>query len=84
MTNRERERRTLDFQKAEERGAVEETFYPWVLTTQRFIKEGMPADIANGARDITNDLDGNAENQKEKYFRYIRWQIFLRRVNSII
>lgn len=68
MTNRERERRTLDFQKVEERGAVEETFYPWVLTTQRFIKEGMPADIANGARDITNDLDGNAENQKEKYF----------------
>lgn len=68
MTNRERERRTLDFQKSEDRGAVEETFYPWVLTTQRFIKEGMPVDIANGARDITNDLDGNVENQKEKYF----------------
>lgn len=71
MTNRERERKTLDFAKQSEldgRGSIEETFYPWVLTTQRFKKEGMPADIADGARDITNDLDGNAESQKEKYF----------------
>ena len=31
MTNRERERRTLNFEKPEGRGSVEETFYPWVL-----------------------------------------------------
>jgi hypothetical protein len=46
---------------------VEETFYPWVLTTQRFKTEGMPEDIADGAKDITNDIVGNKANQTEKY-----------------
>lgn len=68
MTNRERERMTLDFEKPLDRGAVEETFYPWVLTTRRFKAEGMPADIADGAKDITNDIVGNKANQQEKYF----------------
>jgi hypothetical protein len=68
MTNRERERMTLDFQKPADRGSVEETFYPWVLTTGRFKKEGMPAEIADGAKDITNDIVGNKANQQEKYF----------------
>ena len=67
MTNRERERLTLDFKRAD-RGAVEETFYPWVLTTQRFKQEGLPAALCDGARDITNDLVGNSANQAEKYF----------------
>ena len=67
MTNREREWKTLNFEKVQGRGAVEETFYPWVLTTERFIKEGMPEDIARGAKDITNDIVGNKENQGEKY-----------------
>lgn len=68
MTNRERERKTLYFEKPEGRGSVEETFYPWVLTTQRFKSEGMPAKIADGAKDITNDLVGKKENQGETYF----------------
>lgn len=67
MTNRERENATLNFQKVD-RGAIEETFYPWVLTTQRYKEEGVPADLCDGARDITNDLVGNKANQSEKYF----------------
>ncbi|TCS76402.1 uroporphyrinogen decarboxylase [Muricomes intestini] len=67
LTNRERERQTLNFMKPEDRGSVEETFYPWVLTTTRFKEEGMPEEIAEGAKDITNDLVGNKENQAEKY-----------------
>ncbi len=51
-----------------DRGAVEETFCPWVLTCQRFKDEGMPAEIALGAHDITNDLVGkNANADPEKY-----------------
>ena len=72
ITNREREAQTLNFKRLESRGAVEETFYPWVLATQRFREEGMPADIANGAKDITNDIDGNTDNQDEKYLP-VQW-----------
>lgn len=67
MTNRERELETLNFGTPQGRGSVEETFYPWVLTTNRFKEEGMPADIADGAKDITNNIVGNKENQKELY-----------------
>lgn len=66
MTNRERENLTLNFGKPD-RGAVEETFYPWVLTKNRFVEEGFPADIAQNAKDITNDIVGNKANQTEKY-----------------
>lgn len=66
MTNRERENLTLGFGRPD-RGAVEETFYPWVLTTNRFKEEGMPGEIAEGAKDITNDIVGNKANQAEKY-----------------
>ena len=62
MTNRERELETLNFGKPEDRGAVEETFYPWVLTTNHFKEEGMPKEIADGAKDITNNIIGNEEN----------------------
>jgi hypothetical protein len=67
VTNREREYQTLNFGHPEDRGAVEETFYPWVLTTNRFKTEGMPAEIADGAKDITNNIVGNKANQGEKY-----------------
>lgn len=43
MTNRERELRTLSFQPPLDRGAIEETFYPWDLTIKRFHEEGLPA-----------------------------------------
>lgn len=67
MTNRERETMTLNFGKPD-RGAIEETFYPWALTAKRFKKEGMPEEIADGAKDITNDIAGNQNNQNETYF----------------
>ncbi len=47
MTNRERERCTLDFKKPSDRGSVEETFSPWNLTFDRFVSEGVPTDIMN-------------------------------------
>lgn len=57
---------TLNFGKPD-RGAIEETFYPWILTSARVKKEGMPTDIADGAKDITNDIAGNKNSQKETY-----------------
>jgi len=46
MTNRERENKTLSFQKVNSRGSVEETFYPWNLTISRFIDDGLPTKFA--------------------------------------
>lgn len=74
MTNREREIQTLNFGHPEERGSVEETFYPWVLTTNRFKTEGMPEAIADGAKDITNNIVGNRANQDEKYLP-VNWGV---------
>ena len=51
MTNRERELATLNFKKASQRGAVEETFYPWNLTMERFCEEGLPKELWTGIRD---------------------------------
>lgn len=67
MTNRERENKTLSFEGYEGRGAVEETFYPWVLTTERFAGEGLPEEIARGAVDITNNPESNPGKLSEKY-----------------
>lgn len=61
MTNRERERRILDFKRPEERGPVEETFYPWSLTADRFVREGLQPVL------VENIVKGQGEN--EKYFR---------------
>ncbi|MDI9505803.1 MAG: hypothetical protein GX246_09670 [Clostridiales bacterium] len=72
MTNRERERATLNFEKPD-RGSVEETFYPWVLACQRFKKEGMPAHIADGAKDITNDIVGHGENDNPEKYLPVSW-----------
>ena len=72
MTNRERERLTLDFGKPD-RGAVEETFYPWVLTCQRFKNDGMPAEIADNAKDITNDIVGKGENDNPQKYFPVNW-----------
>ena len=70
VTNRERERRTLDFEKTDGRGAVEETFYPWVLTTERYKGEGIPAEIADGAKDITNDIVGKRKTRRRSISRF--------------
>ncbi len=42
MTNRDREYATLNFERPGDRGTIEETFYPWDLTVERFVKEGLP------------------------------------------
>ena len=47
MNNRERENATLSFEKPVDRGAVEETFPPWNLTFDRWVKEGLPSEVAN-------------------------------------
>ncbi len=72
ITNRERELKTLGFMKPEDRGSIEETFYPWVLTTNRFKTEGFPEEIADNAKDITNNIVGNKNNQTEKYLP-VQW-----------
>lgn len=62
MTDRERERETLNFGNPGNRGSVEETFYPWDLTAKRFYEEGMPEEIWKG-------LNRTAEEPWEKYFK---------------
>ena len=47
MNHREREYAALNFLKPIDRGPVEETFYPWTLTVERFREEGIPEDICN-------------------------------------
>lgn len=54
MTNRDRENDTLSFQKLPEGGAVEETFYPWDLTINRWKGEGLPLDIADNIYSYRN------------------------------
>jgi len=48
ITNRERENATLSFQKPLDRGPVEETFFPWTLSLNRWKDEGLPINIADG------------------------------------
>ena len=72
MTYRERERMTLDFQKPD-RGSVEETFYPWVLTKQRFKGEGVPAEIVDGVKDITDDIIGKGEDDNPEKYLPVSW-----------
>jgi len=66
MTNRERENTTLSFGKPLDRGSVEETFYPWTLTIERFKSEGIPADIASTLLGGTNYLNAD-EIELQKY-----------------
>ena len=72
MTNRERERLTLNFGRPD-RGSVEETFYPWDLTTQRFKSEGMPAHIADGAKDSTSKIIGKEEKDDPERYLPVAW-----------
>jgi hypothetical protein len=46
MNARDREHATLSFGAPGDRGAVEETFYPWDLTVQRFVEDGLPPALA--------------------------------------
>ena len=66
MTNREREALTLNFGRPD-RGSVEETFYPWSLTAQRYKKEGMPAALAEGAAAVAAHMAGPDGGPAETY-----------------
>lgn len=66
MTNRERENITLSFGRPEHRGSVQETFYPWNLTVEKFAKEGLPEEIAQGLQ--SNKHIGKESTRLEKYF----------------
>jgi hypothetical protein len=70
MTNRERENATLSFIKPDDRGSVQETFFPWTLTVKKFVSEGLPSDIASGVLDIVNDSSIH-EDGLEKYLNVI-------------
>ncbi|HHW47533.1 MAG TPA: hypothetical protein GXX14_02820 [Clostridiaceae bacterium] len=71
MTNREREHATLSFLKPDERGSVEETFFPWTLTIERFVKEGLPQEIADNAFGLANN-DNPEDERLKKYFN-VSW-----------
>jgi hypothetical protein len=63
MTSRERENATLLFIKPKDRGSVEETFYPWTATFDRWKKEGH---LENVPDDIFNET-GKKVNNADKY-----------------
>jgi hypothetical protein len=67
MNNRERESLTLNFGKPKGRGAVQETFFPWTLTVERFEREGLPAEVVAGASGNEDSLAGAELLKKEKY-----------------
>lgn len=71
MNARDRENATLSFIKSVDRGAIEETFFPWSLTVSRYEKEGLPAEISRKILDgSTNSTE--SENDLEKYFN-VKW-----------
>ena len=83
MTNREREKQTLNFGTPELRGTVAETFYPWDLTITRFITEGMPKEIAKGIKSIEEDttekyLIGKWGYGIMEYERYLGFDFIMR------
>ena len=45
MNYRDVENETLSFRKPQERGSVLETFFPWHLTIDNFLKQGLPVEI---------------------------------------
>ena len=79
MTNRERESKTLSFESFEGRGSVEETFYPWNITINRFIDEGLPEEyrysniikpIVEKSQRYVNSRMANGVNEYEGYLGF--------------
>jgi hypothetical protein len=67
MNTRQREHATLSFGTIGDRGAVEETFYPWDLTVRRFAAEGLPRGLADRL------LDASPPSPVEKYLQSARF-----------
>ncbi len=66
LTDKERLNRTLSFEKCEDRGSVMETFYPWTLTIERWLEEGLPAQL-----DIRSAVDGHDFGRAEEAMKYL-------------
>ena len=61
MTNRERENATLSFGVDMDRGSIEETFYPWTLTYDRWNGEGHLQGLPENIFDDTKGRASKAE-----------------------
>lgn len=79
MNTREKFNRTLDFEKMEDGGAVNETFFPWDLTVRRWNAEGLPEYMTpewmyppapDRSHEICNDMMTEREYQYEKYLGF--------------
>ena len=94
MSTRDREHATLSFGRVGDgrvgdRGAVEETFYPWDLTVSRFAREGLPAGLAGRLLDATAGLPAERYVQSARFeaaLDYERWLGFdpVRRVALVL
>jgi len=79
MNIREKFNRTLNFEKMENGGAVNETFFPWTLTVDRWAAEGLPVCMTSAwmyppapdrTHAICNDLMTKQVYQYENYFGF--------------
>ncbi|MEG0228858.1 MAG: hypothetical protein RR683_09205, partial [Lachnospiraceae bacterium] len=68
MNYAKRERETLGFIPYSGRGSVEETFYPWDLTVERFKKDGLSESIADNALYFTSLHTNSFDELKNLYF----------------
>ncbi|MGO9964326.1 MAG: uroporphyrinogen decarboxylase family protein [Acidimicrobiales bacterium] len=69
MKTRDREHATLSFAQPGDRGAVEETFYPWDLTVRRFLHEGLPPAIGEKILEANAGALHTPKNPMEKYLQ---------------
>ncbi len=68
MNYAEKERATLGFTPYEGSGSVEETFYPWNLTAERFVEEGISRELTDRALYYKDPADSSLDEQKKMYF----------------
>ena len=58
MNTRKRENRIFDFNKNIDRGPIQETFYPWTLTLDRWKKEGLSEKITSSIyKPVNNEYE---------------------------
>ncbi len=72
MNCRDRENATLGFKKDLDRGAVQETFYPWTLTVDRWAQEGLPIEQLNqfDRQSSNNDYAYLSSRSTEWYYHF--------------
>ncbi|MDF2614221.1 MAG: hypothetical protein K0S71_2007 [Clostridia bacterium] len=72
MNCRDRENATLGFDKNLDRGAVQETFYPWSLTVDRWSEEGLQINELNefNKQSLDGEHAGISSNNTEWYYHF--------------